>query len=76
MHMIQCVSPVDGSIFAERPALSAEEAGKAVSRARQAQRAWARRPLEERVQLVLKGASRLNEMSDVVVPELAWQMGR
>lgn len=76
MHMIQCVSPVDGSVFAERSALSAEEAGKAVARARQAQRAWARRPLEERVQLVLKGSARLNEMSDVIVPELAWQMGR
>lgn len=76
MHMIQCVSPVDGSVYAERPALSIEDAVKAVSRARQAQRAWAQRPLEERVQLVLKGATRLNEMADVVVPELAWQMGR
>ncbi|MBY5756199.1 aldehyde dehydrogenase family protein [Rhizobium leguminosarum] len=76
MAMIQCISPVDGSVYAERAALSLEAAKDVVARARKAQKAWAKRPLEERVQLVLKGAARLNEMSDVVVPELAWQMGR
>ncbi|MGM5055991.1 aldehyde dehydrogenase family protein [Rhizobium sp. 814_E9_N1_1] len=76
MAMIQCISPVDGSVYAERAALSFDAARDVVARARKAQKAWAKRPLEERVQLVLKGAARLNEMSDVVVQELAWQMGR
>ncbi|TBY76403.1 aldehyde dehydrogenase family protein [Rhizobium leguminosarum] len=76
MAMIQCISPVDGSVYAERAALSLDAAKDVVARARKVQKAWAKRPLEERVQLVLKGAARLNEMSDVVVPELAWQMGR
>ena len=76
MPMIQCISPIDGSVYAERPALSLEAAKEVVARARKAQKSWAKRPLEDRVQLVLKGAARLNEMSDVVVPELAWQMGR
>lgn len=76
MTMIQCISPIDGSVFAERPALSLEAATEAVGRARKAQKAWARRPLEERVQLVLKGVARLNEMADEVVPELAHMMGR
>ncbi|TBB45336.1 aldehyde dehydrogenase family protein [Rhizobium ruizarguesonis] len=76
MARIQCISPVDGSVYAERAALSLDAAKDVVARARKAQKAWAKRPLEERVQLVLKGAARLNEMSDVVVPELAWQMGR
>ena len=76
MTMIQCISPVDGSVYAERAALSLDAAKDVVARARKAQKAWAKRPLEERVQLVLKGVARLNEMSDVVVPELAWQMGR
>ncbi|WP_377289828.1 aldehyde dehydrogenase family protein [Rhizobium sp. SG2393] len=74
--MIQCISPVDGSVYAERPAASPEAARAVVARARKAQKAWAKRPLEERVQLVLKGVARLNEMVDEVVPELAWQMGR
>ncbi|MEI1246493.1 aldehyde dehydrogenase family protein [Rhizobium aouanii] len=76
MAMIQCISPVDGSVYAERATLSLDAAKDVVARSRKAQKAWAKRPLEERVQLVLKGAARLNEMSDVVVPELAWQMGR
>ncbi|TWF54415.1 aldehyde dehydrogenase family protein [Neorhizobium alkalisoli] len=76
MTIIQCISPVDGSVYAERPAMPYEEASAAVGRARKAQKAWAKRPLEERVQLVLKGVARLNEMVDEVVPELAWMMGR
>ncbi|WID96723.1 aldehyde dehydrogenase family protein [Bosea vestrisii] len=76
MTMIRCVSPVDGSVYAERPALSFDGAKEAVSRARKARKSWARRPLDERVALVLKGVARLNEMGDEVVTELAWQMGR
>ncbi|CDZ47421.1 aldehyde dehydrogenase family protein [Neorhizobium galegae] len=76
MTMIQCISPVDGSVYAERPAMSPEAAEGAVGRARHAQKSWARRPLKERVQLVLKGVGRLNEMVEEVVPELAWMMGR
>ena len=76
MTMIQCISPVDGSVYAERQAMSFEDAAVAVDRARKAQKAWAKRPLEERVQLVMKGVARLNEMADEIVPELAWMMGR
>ena len=74
--MIQCISPVDGSVYAERPAMPLDAAKEVVARAKKAQKSWAKRPLEERVQLVLKGVARLNEMVDEVVPELAWQMGR
>lgn len=76
MTMIQCISPVNGEIYAERPAMPLADAVEAVSRARKAQKDWARRPLEDRVQLVMKGVARLNEMVDEVVPEIAWQMGR
>ncbi|RYE29826.1 MAG: aldehyde dehydrogenase family protein [Hyphomicrobiales bacterium] len=76
MTMIRCVSPVDGSVYAERPALSFDAAKAVVARARKAQKAWARRPLDERIALVLKGVARLNEMGQEVVTELAWQMGR
>ena len=76
MTMIRCVSPVDGSVYAERPALSLDEAKAVAAGARKAQKAWARRPLDGRIALVLKGVARLNEMGDEVVTELAWQMGR
>jgi acyl-CoA reductase-like NAD-dependent aldehyde dehydrogenase len=74
--MIQCISPVDGQIYAERPALSLSDAQAMAARARAAQPAWAARPLAERVALVKAGVAKLNEMKDQVVEELAWQMGR
>ena len=76
MTVIQCISPVDGSVYAERPASGFEDAKAAIARVRKAQKAWAARPLEERVSLVLKGVARLNELADDVVKELAWQMDR
>jgi len=76
MTMIKCISPVNGEVYAERPAMPLELAKQAVTHARLAQKAWAKRPLDERVKLVLAGVARLNEMVDEVVPELAWQMGR
>ena len=76
MSSLKLISPVDGSVYAERPVMGVEDAAAAVARARRAQKDWARRPLDERVALVKAGVARLNEMSDEVVPELAWMMGR
>jgi acyl-CoA reductase-like NAD-dependent aldehyde dehydrogenase len=76
MTVIRCVSPVNGEVYAERPALAPDEALAAVARARAAQAEWARRPLEERIALVQEGVGRLNGVKDRVVEELAWQMGR
>ena len=75
-RMIQCISPVDGRVYAERPALGRDEAMAAVARAKAAQPAWAARPLSERIALVKAGVAALNGMKDRVVEELAWQMGR
>ncbi|MEI2807648.1 aldehyde dehydrogenase family protein [Albidovulum sp.] len=74
--MIQCISPVDGRVYAERPALSLAEADAVVARARAAQSGWAERPLDERIALVKAGVAKLNAMKERVVEELAWQMGR
>ncbi len=76
MKPIQLISPVDGSVYAERMPLTLDAAKAAVARAKAAQRAWAARPLAERIALVKAGVARLNEMKDVVVTEIAWQMGR
>jgi acyl-CoA reductase-like NAD-dependent aldehyde dehydrogenase len=76
MKPIQLISPVDGRIYAERTPLTREAAEAAVARAKAAQKAWAARPLEERVALVKAGVAKLNEMKAEIVEELAWQMGR
>ena len=76
MTMIRCISPIDGSIYAERPVLSADAAEAAMKRAKTAQSAWAERPLKERIALVQAGVAKVGEMNDEIVPELAHQMGR
>jgi len=74
--MLTCVSPIDGSVFAERPVLSADEAFSAAKRAKEAQKAWAARPLQERVDLVMAGVAAVGAMNDEIVPEIAKMMGR
>jgi acyl-CoA reductase-like NAD-dependent aldehyde dehydrogenase len=73
---LKCVSPIDGSVYVERPLMPLEEARDAVARARAAQAAWAARPLAERVDLVRKAVALVGAANDEIVPELAWQMGR
>ena len=74
--MIRCISPIDGSVYAERETLSLSAAQAAVARAKDAQAAWAARPLEDRIALVREGVAKVGEMNDEIVPELAHQMGR
>ena len=76
MKPIQLISPVDGSVYAERTPLTLEAAKAAVARAKAAQKPWAARPLAERIALVKAGVAKLNEMAPVIVEEIAWQMGR
>ena len=76
MKPIQLISPVDGSVRAERMPLAPEAAEAAVARARAAQGPWAARPLEERIALVKAGVAKLTEMKETIAKELAEQMGR
>ncbi|WP_163850740.1 aldehyde dehydrogenase family protein [Pseudooceanicola aestuarii] len=73
---LNCISPIDGSIFASRPVLPLEESRAAVASARAAQAAWAARPLAERIDLVRQGIAAVGAMNDDIVPELARMMGR
>ncbi|MEX3008205.1 aldehyde dehydrogenase family protein [Hoeflea sp. TYP-13] len=75
-RILQCISPVDGSVFAEREVFSREQASAAVMRAQSSQEEWARRSLSERIDLVRRGVARIGEMNDEIVPELAMMMGR
>ena len=74
--MIRCISPIDGSVYVERPTLSADDAIAAVERSQVAQLDWAARPLAERIALIQAGVANVGAMNDEIVPELAHQMGR
>ena len=73
---IECISPIDGSIYAARETLTRDQADAAISRAKAAQTAWAARPLSARIALVQAAVAAVGAMNDEIVPEIAWQMGR
>ncbi|KPD13628.1 aldehyde dehydrogenase family protein [Phaeobacter sp. 11ANDIMAR09] len=73
---LKCISPIDGSVYASRETLSRDEGFATASAARAAQKAWAARPLQERIDLVMAGVAAVGAMNDEIVPELAHMMGR
>jgi len=73
---INCISPIDGSIFVSRETLSYKDARAATVRAKVAQVSWAALPLSDRIALVRAGVAAVGAMNDEIVPEIAWQMGR
>ena len=73
---LKCISPVDGTLYAVREALSLAAARQAVAKAHAGQAHWAARPLAERINLVQAAVDIIGQQNDDIVPELAWQMGR
>ena len=76
MTTLDCISPIDGQVYASRPVMTSQEALSCVERAKNAQSGWADRPLTERISVVQKGIDILGSHIDTIVPQLAWQMGR
>ena len=73
---VQCISPVDGSVYAERPLASTGDIEKACRAARAAQGDWRALSVSERGEYCSRAVDALLAMSDDIIPELAWQMGR
>ncbi len=70
------VSPVDGSVFVERPLADDALIDATLERARRAQSDWQRRPLAERKQLASAFVDAFVAQRDAIAEELTWQMGR
>jgi acyl-CoA reductase-like NAD-dependent aldehyde dehydrogenase len=70
------ISPVDGSVYAERAVARDAEIEAAVSSARGALEAWRTVPITERKRYILAFLDALVAMNDEIAVELAWQMGR
>ncbi|WP_319772168.1 aldehyde dehydrogenase family protein [Breoghania sp.] len=73
---VKLVSPVDGSIYIERPLATTGEIAGAVAAGKAAQSDWAHVSIAERGKLCLAALEALLAMGEEIVPELAWQMGR
>ena len=76
MSELTCISPIDGAVIAKRQPASPEIAVAKATAMHKAQKAWAARPLDERIALVRKAVSLIGEQTARMTRELALQMGR
>lgn len=73
---VKIISPVDGSVYAERPIASDAAIDAALTAARTALPQWRATPIAERGRYILAALDALLAMNDDITTELAWQMGR
>lgn len=73
---LKCITPVDGSVYVERPLASDSEIAAALKAARKAQAAWRRTPLATRQEILSKAVDAFLSKREEICEELSWQMGR
>ncbi|MGI9317335.1 MAG: aldehyde dehydrogenase family protein [bacterium] len=76
MKKLVCISPINGSVYAERKVDSRELVEDRLRSARKAQRGWSVLPVSKRRAIVDKAIEILADMNEDLVTHLAWQMGR
>jgi len=70
------ISPVDGSIYAERRLATSQEIENALAKSVTSQAAWKRVPVAERAAACKRAHDWLLERADEIGEELTWQIGR
>ena len=73
---VKIITPVDGSVYAERPIASDAEVKAALTASRAALPEWKAVSVPERARYMLAFLDALLAMNDEMTVELAWQMGR
>lgn len=74
--VIEVFSPIDNSVVGKVPALSQEEAERAVEAAREAQKGWEETLIHERVKILLCAAELLHEQADYLTDLLVLEIGK
>lgn len=75
-NTIRCISPIDLSLYAEKPVLKESEINRLVNNSRSALKDWSSLSIAKRTALVKNSVKFLEEENEQAVLELAWQMGR
>lgn len=76
MKTFQVISPVDGSVYAEREYITADQIETLLAKAKTAQKAWKNVPLRERISICERAVEYFLTHADAIGEELTWQMGR
>jgi hypothetical protein len=74
--MQRTITPVDGTVYVERPLAGGADIDQALTAAVLAQRAWASTPLADRVQLLSRAVDAFVAEAATIALEISWQMGR
>jgi len=70
------ISPIDNSVYVERPYASYEEINQTLERAKQAQKDWRQVSLAKRKELCTAMVDAFVAKKDEIAEEICWQMGR
>ena len=73
---VKIISPIDGSVYAERPLASDAAIDSALTAAHAALPQWRATPVAERSRFMLAFLDALLAMNEEITTEIAWQMGR
>jgi len=76
MTVQKIISPVDGSVIAERELSSGSEIDRVLTAAHVARRDWRETPVVERARMIEAMVKHMEANSSNIATELTWQMGR
>ena len=74
--LLQTLSPIDNSVYAERPLATPQQIDAALALAKKAQREWRSTPIATRAALLSRFCDLFEANRDEIALELTWQMGR
>ncbi len=76
MTVHQIVSPIDGSVVAERELATDPHVDRVLTAAHAASRGWRATPIPERVRIIEAMVQHMEANASDIATELTWQMGR
>lgn len=75
-HILKTISPIDNSVYVERPYASHEEIQRTLNKAKMAQKLWRQSSLEEREEYCTAAVDFIVANKAAIAEEICWQMGR
>ena len=73
---LTCITPVDGTVYVERPLATAAETEAALARARKAQAEWRHVSVSDRGRRLSRAVDAFVAKGAEIAEEISWQMGR
>ena len=73
---LQTITPVDGSVYAERTLASETEIDATLERAAAARAEWKRVPVKDRAEMLTRATDAFVARGEEIASEISWQMGR